>query len=134
MEEKKFIIRKTEDEWRNELTEEEFRILRKKGTERPFSGLYNTHFEKGFYGCKACGEQLFSSESKFDSQCGWPSFDGELPGNKVYKQSDNTLGMRRVEILCNNCGSHLGHIFNDGPTESRLRYCVNSVSLAFVKE
>lgn len=134
MDEKKFIIRKTDDEWREKLTEEEFKILRKKGTERPFTGALNDHYETGIYTCKGCGEELFDSDQKFNSGCGWPSFDGELPGDKVYKQTDNSLGMRRVEILCNKCGGHLGHIFNDGPTESGLRYCVNSLSIDFKSE
>lgn len=134
MKEKKFIIRKTEDEWRKILTSEEYYILRQKGTERPFTGKYNDHKEEGIYTCKACGEELFTSNHKFDSGCGWPSFDDEITGNKIYKQSDTSHGMRRVEILCNNCGGHLGHIFNDGPTETGLRYCVNSLSINFEKD
>ena len=131
MEEKKFIIRKSEDEWRNELSEEEYRILREKGTERAFTGKYNDHYDKGVYTCKGCGEDLFTSDQKFNSGCGWPSFDGEVGENSVYKQMDTSHGMRRIEIMCNKCGGHLGHIFNDGPTETGLRYCVNSASIDF---
>jgi len=134
MEEKKFIIRKTEDEWKDQLSDQEFQVLRQKGTERPFSGQYNDHKAEGTYVCKGCGEELFTNEQKFDSGCGWPSFHGELPGNKVVKQTDTTHGMQREEILCNKCGGHLGHIFNDGPTESGLRYCVNSISLDFKED
>jgi len=133
MDEKNFIIRKTEDEWKAELTSEEFDVLRRKGTERPFTGEFNDHSEKGTYTCKGCGEDLFTDDQKFDSGCGWPSFDAEIKG-KVAKTSDTSHGMRRVEILCNKCGGHLGHIFNDGPTETGVRYCVNSVSLDFKKE
>ncbi|MFT7612260.1 MAG: methionine-R-sulfoxide reductase [Parvicellaceae bacterium] len=133
MDEKKFIIRKTEDEWKAELTPAEFDVLRRKGTERPFTGEFNDHADKGIYTCKGCGEDLFTDAQKFDSGCGWPSFDSEIEG-KVTKTSDETHGMKRVEILCNKCGGHLGHLFNDGPTETGVRYCVNSISLDFKKE
>lgn len=133
MKEKKFIIRKSEKEWESQLTQDEFHVLRNKGTERPFSGKYNVHFESGNYCCKGCGEELFNSENKFESGCGWPSFDDEIIGDKVQKEEDNTHGMTRTEILCKKCGSHLGHIFNDGPTSTGLRYCVNSLSLDFKK-
>lgn len=131
MDEKKFIIRKNDQEWRAQLTEEEFEVLRKKGTERPYSGEYNSHDLKGTYCCKGCEAELFTSEQKFNSHCGWPSFDDELSGNRIIKETDESHGMRRIEILCAKCGGHLGHLFNDGPTESGLRYCVNSLSLSF---
>lgn len=120
----------TDDDWKNKLSPEEYRILRGHGTEKPFSGEYNLHFEDGIYSCAGCGGPLFTSDQKFNSHCGWPSFDNELPGT-VAKVVDKTLGMIRTEILCANCGGHLGHIFDDGPTETKLRYCVNSVSIKF---
>jgi peptide-methionine (R)-S-oxide reductase len=134
MDEKNFIIRKSDQEWRVQLTEEEFDVLRRKGTEHPYSGEYNTHNLKGTYCCKGCEEELFTSEQKFNSHCGWPSFDDELSGNRIVKESDESHGMTRVEILCAKCGGHLGHLFNDGPSESGLRYCVNSLSLSFKED
>lgn len=127
-------MERTEEEWKRILTEEEFRILRGKGTEMPFSGKYNMHFEKGIYSCKGCNSPLFTSSMKFDSHCGWPSFDAELPGGKIKKIRDTSHGMIRTEIVCANCGGHLGHVFDDGPTVSGLRYCVNSVSIDFKPE
>lgn len=121
-------------DWKSILTEEEYKIMREKGTERPFSGKYNLHFENGVYLCKGCGEPLFDSASKFDAGCGWPSFDKEIQQGKVKEVLDKSHGMIRVEIICANCDSHLGHVFNDGPTATGLRYCVNSVSLDFNKE
>ena len=123
---------KTEEEWKKELSEEQYRILRQKGTERPFTGKYNIHSENGTYTCMACRIPLFESSSKFDSGCGWPSFDQSIDGNVEYIR-DTTHGMIRTEILCANCGSHLGHVFNDGPTDTGQRYCVNSVSIDFDK-
>ncbi len=123
-------MEKSEEEWKKQLNSEQYQILRKKGTEMPFSGLYNTHFENGIYHCTGCGEALFESQTKFDSGCGWPSFDASIKGQVSYKL-DKTHGMIRTEILCSNCGGHLGHVFNDGPTETETRYCVNSVSLDF---
>ncbi|ALM20024.1 methionine sulfoxide reductase B [Nonlabens sp. MIC269] len=123
-------MKKTEAEWKEELTPEQYYILREKGTERPFSGEYNTHFEKGMYVCAACNNPLFKSETKFDSGCGWPSFDGEIPG-AIERKLDKSHGMIRTEILCSNCGGHLGHVFNDGPTASGIRHCVNSISIDF---
>jgi peptide-methionine (R)-S-oxide reductase len=120
----------TNQNWKEQLTEEEYRILREKGTEPPFSGKYNTHFEDGKYHCKACNELLFDSKSKFESNCGWPSFDSSVEGAIEYKK-DNSFGMQRIEILCSNCGGHIGHIFDDGPTETGKRYCVNSLSINF---
>lgn len=133
MSNKKYPIEKPDDEWREELTPEEYHILREKGTERPHTGKYNMHFEDGKYHCAACNTKLFKSDSKFKSNCGWPSFDNAIEGALEYKR-DNTLGMLRTEILCANCGGHIGHVFDDGPTESGQRYCVNSVSINFSKE
>ncbi len=128
---KQYNVVKTDAEWKETLTAEEYRILREKGTEYPGSGEYNNHYKKGSYSCAACGYELFDSSHKFKSNCGWPSFDNELGGDRVVHVEDNTLGMKRVEILCGNCGGHLGHIFNDGPTDTGMRYCVNSVSIKF---
>ena len=123
---------KTNIDWKKELTDEQYRILRKKGTEMPHSGVYNLHFEKGTYCCAGCKEPLFESHTKFDAHCGWPSFDQSIEG-KVGYVSDKTLGMIRTEIICKTCDGHLGHVFNDGPTKTGTRYCVNSVSLKFKK-
>ena len=125
-----FKINKSDAEWREELNEEQYRILRKKGTERPHTGKYNLHFEDGTYKCAGCNEPLFESSSKFESGCGWPSFDDAIKG-KVTNVLDKSHGMIRTEIVCSNCGGHLGHVFNDGPTETGTRYCVNSVSVDF---
>lgn len=123
-------MKKKEQEWKEKLSEEQYRILREAGTERPFTGEYNMHFEDGTYKCAGCDSPLFTSNTKFDSGCGWPSFDEAIKGSIEYKQ-DRTLGMLRTEIVCANCGGHLGHIFDDGPTETGKRYCVNSLSLNF---
>jgi peptide-methionine (R)-S-oxide reductase len=123
-------MNKPEQDWKEKLSEEEYRILREAGTERPFSGEYNMHFEDGTYKCAGCDTPLFVSNTKFDSGCGWPSFDEAIEGNVTYKQ-DRKLGMLRTEILCTNCGGHLGHVFDDGPTDTGKRYCVNSLSLNF---
>ncbi len=121
----------TEEEWKKKLTPEEYRVLREKGTEAPFTGKFYKNFEKGMYKCAACGQDLFSSDTKFDSDCGWPSFDGSLTGNVKF-QEDNSFGMQRTEVLCSNCGSHLGHVFDDGPRETTgKRFCINSISLNF---
>lgn len=128
---KKYPVDKSDEEWREILSEKEFKILIKKGTDLPFSGKYDKHFEKGDYYCRGCNNKLFSSINKFDSACGWPSFDDEVDSAQIDQIADNTLGMRRIEIVCSNCGGHLGHIFNDGPTKTGLRYCVNSTSLTF---
>jgi len=119
--------------WKENLSEESYRILIEKGTEPPFSGKYNLHFENGYYLCKACENPLFKSDQKFDSGCGWPSFDDAIKGS-VKNILDKSHGMIRTEIVCNNCGGHLGHVFNDGPTETGQRYCVNSLSVDFKKE
>ena len=119
--------------WKENLSEESYRILREKCTEPPFSGKYNLHFENGYYLCKACENPLFKSDQKFDSGCGWPSFDDAIKGS-VKNILDKSHGMIRTEIVCNNCGGHLGHVFNDGPTKTGQRYCVNSLSVDFKKE
>lgn len=127
-------ISKTEEEWKATLTPEQYHVLREKGTDLPFTGKYYLNKEKGMYYCAACGTELFSSAMKFDSDCGWPSFDREIAGGKVKKQTDYSHGMVRTEILCAKCGSHLGHLFDDGPTATHLRYCVNSTSIDFKKK
>ena len=120
----------TEEEWKKKLTPEEFHILREKGTERPFTGEYDKFYKDGTYKCAGCGTELFTSSSKYDSGCGWPAFYEAMP-DKIQESADNSFGMTRVEITCENCGGHLGHVFNDGPQPSGLRYCVNSISLDF---
>lgn len=119
-----------EDELKQKLTPEQYHILREKGTEAPFSGEYLNEKRKGMFNCAACGAQLFKSNTKFDSGTGWPSFDEALPG-AVELKDDDSYGMRRTEVICKNCGSHLGHVFDDGPTSSGKRYCINSVCLGF---
>lgn len=126
----KYNLEKNEEQWREQLGLERYRILRQKGTEFPHSGQYNLHFEKGTYVCGGCGEPLFESDAKFNSHCGWPSFDESIPG-KVEYLKDTSHGMIRTEILCANCGGHLGHVFDDGPTPTGQRYCVNSLSVDF---
>ncbi len=127
-------ITKTDAEWKTTLTEEEYRVLREKGTERAFTGEYWDFFEKGKYVCAGCGSDLFTSETKFDSHCGWPSFDKAIPGSVIYKQ-DLSFGMVRTEVMCAKCGGHLGHVFDDGPQETTgKRYCTNSVSIKFIPE
>lgn len=121
----------TEEEYKKKLSPEQYYVLREKGTERPFTGKFYLHKEKGVYVCAACGSDLFTSDMKFDSGCGWPSFDREIAGGKITQTRDTSHGMIRTEITCTNCGSHLGHIFDDGPTETGMRYCVNSLSLDF---
>ena len=119
----------TEEQWRAQLTADEFTVLREKGTERAFSGEYWNIFEDGMYHCRGCGEALFESSSKFDAGCGWPSFDRAASDDVVKEDRDMSHGMVRTEILCQKCGGHLGHVFPDGPTETGLRYCVNSLSV-----
>lgn len=130
---KNYPIVKSESEWHNELSDEEFRVLRKKGTELPFTGQYNNHFDKGIYRCRACETPLYDSESKFESGCGWPSYDKAFPGALEFIK-DNSHGMIRTEIVCAKCGGHQGHVFNDGPSSTGERYCVNSVSIRFDSE
>jgi len=129
-----FPLEKSEQEWKAQLTPEEYFVLRQKGTERPYTGEYNVHFESGTYNCRGCEAPLFKSDSKFDSHCGWPSFDAGIASGAIVEKLDKTHGMIRTEILCANCGGHLGHVFNDGPTKTGLRYCVNSLSITFEEE
>jgi len=128
-----YPVNKSEAEWRELLDEKRYHILREKGTEYPRTGEYNLHFENGIYVCGACDSPLFKSDQKFESDCGWPSFDDALEGAVEFVQ-DTSHGMIRTETLCANCGGHLGHIFNDGPTETGQRFCINSLSLDFKKE
>ena len=115
------------------LSNEEFKVLRESATEAPWSGEYNDYWEEGFYKCKGCEQNLFKSNNKFDSGCGWPSFDYAIKGSVIEKE-DLSLGMRRIEVICSKCKSHLGHVFNDGPKETTgMRYCMNSISLNFKK-
>ncbi len=125
------LMNKSNEEWKVLLTPVQFHILREKGTERPFTGEFEDHFEKGKYYCAACNNYLFDSEKKYHSGCGWPSFSDVTEENIVLKK-DKSLGMQRTEVLCAKCGGHLGHVFNDGPPPTNLRYCINSPALKFV--
>ncbi len=124
-------MKKSEQEWRQQLNELEYHVLRESGTERPFSGKYVDFDQEGVYKCRACGHQLFSSQQKFHSGCGWPAFDDELKEAAIQQIRDTSHGMIRTEVRCSNCDSHLGHIFEDGPTATSMRYCINSVCLDF---
>jgi peptide-methionine (R)-S-oxide reductase len=127
-------VTKTEDEWKQLLTDEEYRVLRQAGTERPFTGEYNLHFEAGVYHCKGCNASLFEADSKFNNHCGWPSFDRAISKGSIIEVRDISHGMIRTEVRCASCDSHLGHIFPDGPTSTGMRYCINSVCLTFNQE
>lgn len=132
---KKFEIEKSEEEWKKQLDEEAYRVLRQKGTERPFSGKYYYQNDTGVYICRGCGTPLFTSQTKFDAGCGWPSFYQPITSDAIIEQLDLSHGMIRTEVICAKCGGHLGHVFDDAPDQpTGLRYCINSVSLDFEKK
>ncbi len=126
-------VQRTEAEWRELLTPEQFHIMRQKGTERAFSGPFNNNHDDGIYHCAGCNAPLFTSDKKFDSGSGWPSFWNPVTPDAIEAHEDKTLGMRRVEVTCANCGAHLGHVFPDGPKPTGQRYCINGASLGFTK-
>ena len=127
-------VTRTEEEWRELLTPEQYRVARQKGTERPFTGEYHDSKEKGSFKCVACGNELFTSDAKFDSGCGWPSFTAPAAEENIRTEVDTSHGMIRTEVLCASCDAHLGHVFDDGPRPTNLRYCINSVVLDLDKE
>ncbi len=125
-------IFKTEDEWKKELSPEQYKILREKGTERAFTGKYWNNFELGTYVCAGCGTELFNSDTKFESSCGWPSYFEPIDSSRIIYREDKSFGMTRTEVICAKCGGHLGHVFEDGPPPTGLRYCINSGSMKFI--
>ena len=127
-------VKKSEAEWRTDLSPEEYHVLREKGTERAFTGAYWDEKADGVYRCRACGQELFSSDTKYDSGTGWPSFFDPMESDAVETRPDRSLFMSRTEVLCSRCGSHLGHLFDDGPNPTGLRYCLNSCSLDWVRD
>ncbi len=127
-------ISKTDEEWKKTLSPEQYNVCRKKDTERPFTGKYNDCKDKGMYKCSCCGNELFDSDTKFESGTGWPSFYKPISDENVKYESDNTFGMTRTEVMCKKCGAHLGHVFDDGPQPTNLRYCINSISLDLDKK
>lgn len=127
-------VSKSEEEWQKILTPEQYRVCRKKDTERPFTGKYNDSKEKGMYKCSCCGNELFDSNSKFESGTGWPSFFKPVNDKNIKLESDTAYGMIRTEVMCKKCGAHLGHVFDDGPEPTNLRFCINSVSLNLDKK